>query len=245
VWEAQIDNRKLTFHLAGINNQNFIMRDEETGSWWQQVSGEAIFGPLKGRRLKQVFHDEIAFSTWKAEKPQGRILRPDEKTAARYAGKDWEESVARMPVVTPLDGNQPLAPRTLIVGISLNGEARAYPFDELKKQAAVLDTLGDTPLLILLDADGKSARAFDRKVEMQTLEFFAKLNSKPLRLIDDVTGSEWDFSGKCVSGALAGKQLKKIYILSDYWFDWQTYNPQTTVFTTQAILPPVVRGNSD
>ena len=54
MWETTIDGRTLHFHLAGINNQNFIMRDEETGSWWQQVSGEAMLGPLKGRRLKPV-----------------------------------------------------------------------------------------------------------------------------------------------------------------------------------------------
>ena len=99
MWEAQIDNRKLTFHLAGVNNQNFIMRDDETGSWWQQISGEAILGPMKGRRLNQVFHDELSFVTWKSEKPQGRILRPDDKAAARYASKDWEEGIAKLPVV--------------------------------------------------------------------------------------------------------------------------------------------------
>ena len=48
MWETTIDGRTLHFHLAGINNQNFIMRDEETGSWWQQVTGEAILGPAEG-----------------------------------------------------------------------------------------------------------------------------------------------------------------------------------------------------
>jgi hypothetical protein len=33
VWETTVNGRVLHFHLAGINNQNFIMRDEETGSW--------------------------------------------------------------------------------------------------------------------------------------------------------------------------------------------------------------------
>ena len=41
----------LTFHLAGINNQNFLMRDEETGTWWQQITGEASVGPLQGQAL--------------------------------------------------------------------------------------------------------------------------------------------------------------------------------------------------
>jgi hypothetical protein len=54
VWSSAIDGRVLTFRLVGINNQNFVMQDDQTGSWWQQVSGEAILGPLKGRRLTLV-----------------------------------------------------------------------------------------------------------------------------------------------------------------------------------------------
>ena len=44
--------RVLHFYLAGINNQNFLMRDRETGTWWQQISGKAIFGKLKGETLE-------------------------------------------------------------------------------------------------------------------------------------------------------------------------------------------------
>ena len=32
MWESDVDGKRLTFHLAGINNQNFIMRDDETGT---------------------------------------------------------------------------------------------------------------------------------------------------------------------------------------------------------------------
>jgi len=101
VWESTVDGRVLHFHLAGINNQNFIMRDEETGSWWQQVSGKAIHGPLQGRQLKSVFHDEVSFEVWKREQPQGRVLKPDERIAAsnQYDPADWEARVGRMRVV--------------------------------------------------------------------------------------------------------------------------------------------------
>lgn len=206
------------------------MRDEETGSWWQQVSGEAILGPLKGRRLNLVFHDELSFATWKSEKPNGRVLRPDEQAASRYAKKDWEESVAQAPVVTPSSADDKLAPRALVCGISINDQAKAYPLAELQKQAAVLDRLGETALLIVLDEDKKSARAFDRNVDGKVYEFFAKPDAKPRRLIDAETGSEWDFSGKATSGAMQGKQLKKIFVLSDYWFDWKIYHPNTSVY---------------
>ena len=65
---------RLTFHLAGINNQNFLMRDEETGTYWQQISGAAISGPLKGSQLTLVHSDELTLATWKSEQPEGTVL---------------------------------------------------------------------------------------------------------------------------------------------------------------------------
>src|ERR1043165_2386975 len=93
------------------------MRDEETGSWWQQVTGEAILGPLKGRRLKEVEHDEVSFGIWKSEKPGGRALKPDEKIVAakEYAPANWEERMMRVPVVTPINSEQPLDARALVI----------------------------------------------------------------------------------------------------------------------------------
>ena len=51
VWNRMLGGRLLRFRLAGINNGNALMRDEETSSIWQQSTGEAIFGLLKGKHL--------------------------------------------------------------------------------------------------------------------------------------------------------------------------------------------------
>src|SRR5262245_59040922 len=103
------------------------MRDEETGTWWQQVSGKAIQGPLKGHQLKSVFHDEISFAIWKREQPQGRVLKPDERIAAanQYVTSDWEMHVGKMRVVEGADVDQRLAPRTLVMGISAGSKSVA------------------------------------------------------------------------------------------------------------------------
>ena len=49
-------------------------------------------------------------------------------------------------------------------------------------------------------------------------------------LVDVQTGSDWDFTGKAVSGVFAGRKLKQIYSLNDYWFDWKAYNPDTGIY---------------
>ena len=126
MWEATVDGRVLQFRLWGINNQNFIMRDEETGSWWQQVSGECIFGELKGKRLKLFDHDELTFATWKREGEGGRVLRPDPRLLAKnkYAPADWERRMQGVPVATTLaDPNEKLPARTLVVGVEAGGAA--------------------------------------------------------------------------------------------------------------------------
>jgi Protein of unknown function (DUF3179) len=232
VWETTVNGRVLHFHLAGINNQNFIMRDEESSSWWQQVTGEAIQGPMKGQKLRPFFHDELTFQLWKQEKPGGRVLRPDEslQRAGNYAPANWEERMARVPVTTSAKIDNALDPRALIIGVTVNGASCAYPFDAILKQSPIVDELGHAPILILLGDDKKSVRVFNRTLDGRKLELLMKPNVSPLRLVDAETGSEWDFSGKAIAGALAGKQLTKIPALNDYWFDWKTYNPNTTIY---------------
>ena len=233
MWETTVDGRVLHFHLAGINNQNFIMKDEETGSWWQQVTGEAILGPLKGHRLKPVLHDEISFAIWKSEKPGGRVLRPDARVEAKneYAPANWEERMNRVPVPSQVNkSDQGLEPRTLVVGVSLNGAAKAYPLTTIQKQSPIIDRIGGISLVIVLGEDNRSVRAFERTVDGRKVEFFAKPGTLPLQLLDAETGSLWNFSGRATTGPLAGRQLKNISVLEDYWFDWKTYNPNTAVY---------------
>ena len=233
MWETTVEGRVLHFHLAGINNQNFIMRDDETGSWWQQVSGESIFGPMKGKKLRSVFVDELTFGLWKHEQPQGRVLRPDENVerAGKYAPANWEERMTKVPVTTSASLDKALDPRTLVIGVKANDVPRAYPFSSLLKQSPIIDELGGVPIIVVLGEDQKSVRAFARTVDGRKLELFSKPNSAPLRLVDAETASEWDFTGKAVSGALTGKQLPRLAVLNDYWFDWKTYNPNTRLYT--------------
>ncbi len=230
MWESKVNNRALTFHLSGINNQNFIMRDEETGSWWQQVTGEAIQGPMKGLTLNAVFCDELTFATWRSEHPEGRVLKPDEKVAAKYEAENWEEEYAKFPVVTPTDAADKLSPRTLIVGLEINGQSKAYPVESLQQQQLILDEVGGLPIFVLIGEDQKSARAFERRVYGRKLEFFVVTEANTRQLIDAETGGVWDFAGKPISGQFPGRQLKPIPVLKDYWFDWKIYHPQTSIY---------------
>jgi hypothetical protein len=223
-----VDGRVARFRLVGINNQNFVMADEETGTWWQQVSGKALFGPLTGKRLELVFHDELTFRTLRQEARAARVLRPEEHIAqaGKYAEADWEVGLARLPVPQAPGDIDGLPPRTLVVGVEVGGVSRAYVMDGLRRSRVVLDQLGDTAVAVWLGPDDRSVRAFDRTVDGAVLELVADEQG---RLRDLATGTVWSFSGEATLGPLAGKRLQKIYALPEYWFDWKTYHPDTTI----------------
>jgi len=167
-----VNGRALHFYLAGINNQNFLMRDKETGTWWQQITGKAVYGPLKGAALDLVPYDELTFGEWKSEVSDGRVLAPVPKYVKEY-DSNWEPEIAKLPVVISFPGTE-LKSRDVVVGLQLGSASRAYPWDSLVKQSPVIDHVNGRPLLVAVAPDGKSFRVFVSQIDGKDAEFFLK-----------------------------------------------------------------------
>jgi Protein of unknown function (DUF3179) len=227
----EIAGLRLTFHLAGINNQNFLMRDEETGSYWQQISGAAISGPLKGRQLTLVLSDELTLATWKSEQPQGTVLDDVPKFMSDYAKRDWDVRMKRAPTVLNFPEHD-LTARDLMLGIQAYGASRAFLFDRVVKEKLVKDHVDSEPVLLVVGPDDQSVRAFRDRIPgvNGTPDFYRITGKSGVLLMDDRTGSEWNFQGCATSGKAKGLCLEPIPMLKDYWFDWRNYNPKTTVY---------------
>jgi hypothetical protein len=223
-----VNGRALNFYLAGINNQNFLMRDKETGTWWQQITGKAIYGPLQGAALELVLSDELTFGEWRTESPSGQVLAPVAKYTKEY-DSNWEPDVAKLPVVISFP-NTELKSRDVVIGLAIDGSARAYPWETFVKQSPVLDRVNGMPLLIVLGPDGKSFRAFVARIDGHDAEFFLQAGAQPWSLLDTLTNSQWNFQGCATSGPAQGKCLARVPALKDYWFDWRNYHPDTTVY---------------
>ena len=91
---------------------------------------------------------------------------PDEKikSSDNYASSNWETEVGKMPVVINPAGPKEIEARSLMVGITVANVAKAYPFDVLKKQNPIVDSINHEPIVLILHSDGKSVRAFSRKI---------------------------------------------------------------------------------
>ena len=236
MWTRTVNGRALHFYLAGINNQNFLMRDKETGTWWQQITGKAIYGPLQGAALELVLSDELTFGEWRTESPSGQVLAPVAKYTKEY-DSNWEPDVAKLPVVISFPSTE-LKSRDVVIGLTIEGAARAYPWETFAKQSPVLDRVNGTPLLLVLGPDGKSFRVFVSRIDSHDAEFFLQSNSqadastdkKDWTLLDTLTNSQWNFQGCATAGPAQGKCLDRIPALKDYWFDWRNYHPDTTIY---------------
>ena len=248
MWTRSSGGLVLTFHLAGINNQNFLMRDDQTGSYWQQITGAAVSGPLRGRRLTLVPSDELSFGLWAAEEPNGTVLKNVNKYAADYAKKDWEVTILKEPTVLSFaDPARSLKPRSLMLGIRAFGASRAFPYDTVVKEKLVMDRVGSESLVLLVGPDGQSVRVFHDRIPGvdQPSAFYRTLDdaqshpadpawlkqaaAAPL-MMDEATASRWNFEGCAVSGKVAGSCLEPVDVIKDFWFDWRNYNPDTTVY---------------
>jgi len=220
-WDPVVNGKRLHFRLAGINNGNALLRDEETQTVWQQSTGEAIYGPLKGTHLKMIHSDEMSFALWEREETGGDVLKPDERWVKEYDGRDWEAQVEKTPAMVDTKSSGIEAHR-LMLGVERGGNFKAYPLATVMEAKFVQDRVGGQPALIVVAQDGASIRVFDP----------AELMFTPMEngMRDDATGSTWNFKGCAVKGKLAGRCLMQIDAFKDYWFDWMNHHPGTAVF---------------
>ncbi len=104
-----------------------------------------------------------------------------------------------------LAGNEP------VVGISINGDARAYPLRILTWHEIVNDVVGGVPVAVTYCPLCNAAIVFDRRVDGRVLEFgtTGKLRRSDLVMYDRQTESWWQqFLGTAIIGELMGKELK-------------------------------------
>ena len=195
------------------------MRDEQTGTFWQQISGRAVSGALAGSQLKLIPSDELTFALWRTEQPGGTVLKEVAEYSVQYSPTNWDVKMSKQAVVVSHEENGH-KPRDLMLGVHINGTSRAYLYDQVLKEKLIQDT----SLILVVGPDNQSVRAFETTANN---DFYRTGNAE---LIDSKTGSHWNFQGCATEGKSKGTCLPRIEVIKDYWFDWKEYNPNTSVY---------------
>ena len=144
-FDRRVRGRTLTFGTTGnLRNSDLVMYDRETESWWQQFGGEGVVGRYAGTRLRVLPARIVAWSSFRAQHPDGLVLsrqtgysRPYGENP--YAGYDDVSSPPFFP--TRNAGDKRLPPKERVVFLERHRSAVAIPFSTLAKKRHVEVTL--------------------------------------------------------------------------------------------------------
>ncbi|MDA7948440.1 MAG: DUF3179 domain-containing protein [Hyphomicrobiaceae bacterium] len=119
-----------------------------------------------------------------------------------------------------------------VIGLDINGDARAYPLQILIWHEIVNDTVGGTPVSVTYCPLCNSAVVFDRRLGDKVLDFgtTGKLRNSDLVMYDRQTESWWQqFTGTGIVGELTGKELKTIPARLESFDNFKTRHPDGKV----------------
>jgi hypothetical protein len=227
VFSPMVNGKYQHFRLVGMDHFNAMFEDETTGSWWRQVTGEAIAGPSKGTSLKELPSIQIRLGAWIREHPQTRILQPDTIYNKQYADLQGYDSGTIKSSLEKRDSSS-WKFKSWVIGVSDRGRSKAYDWNELTSRKVVNDSIGDIPIVLILEMDGLSFHAWNRMVNGQALIF--DLNKDSRQLEDRNTLSIWDWDGVCREGKLKGSNLLPVQAYQEFWHSWQSFHPNTTKY---------------
>ncbi len=249
VFERVVDGEVLDFGTTGrLRFSNLVMYDRQTESWWQQASGEAIAGTLTGEQLTILPSTMVAWGNFKARHPEGQVLSRETGYTRDYGSNPYVGYDD--PGSSPFLYDGPQTPDELpqtarVLGVELNGEAVAYPYERLEDVRVANDTVGGIPVVVLwepgtasaLDSariaagdDVGAATAFSRELDGRALTFAFADD----RITDLETGSGWNILGEAVAGPLQGRQLEPVVSVNHFWFCWAAFQPETRVYQPDA-----------
>ena len=110
-----VDGKQLTFRLAGINNQNFVMEDlGDRNPGGSKSPGQPSSGRSRGDISHRLNYDQLTFATWRSESPGGRVLPPGfEDRGGRQVRPhaDWETRMLKNAAPASAAADTRLEPR--------------------------------------------------------------------------------------------------------------------------------------
>lgn len=165
VFDPVVQGERVAFGTSGkLWNSNLVMYDRKTDSLWAQILGEAIVGEMTGTRLKVLASDVIRFGEFRKLSPQGTVLSRD-TGATRFYGQDPYGDYYTTPgtyfPVAKKDGR--LGDKDFVLGIVVNGKAKAYLPEAIKKAGEVEDRFQGKTIIARYEREIDAVRLFERK----------------------------------------------------------------------------------
>jgi hypothetical protein len=226
VFSPFINGKNESFRLVGMDHFNAMFEDATTKSWWRQVSGEAIAGPLKGQTLPEIPSRQMRLSSWFELYPEGKVLQQDSTFRKEYDDLDKYDLGT---LKSSLEKRDSLSwkDKSWVVGIRKGTHAKAIDWNRLVKERVIQDSLPDYGFMVVIEKDLASFHSFETTLGDKHLRFVKKDFKGEILMMDENSGSVWNLRGTCISGALKGSVLRQATAYQEFWHSWKTFNPLT------------------
>ncbi len=236
VFSRQLDSRVLTFgNTSALYESDMVMLDYETGSYWWQVAGEAIVGPLTGDKMTILPSVMTRWGGW-------RDLFPDTKVLSRETGYNpssydrdpflgYEASLDNGNFAFPVseagkDGRLP--PSTKVLVLKFENQVKGYPLT-VSQRTAVMDNVGGQDVVVFVEPQGPAGSAFLPVTSDRTLNFEVSEG----QIIDRETNSVWNIAGQAIEGELSGARLSPVPSRTSFWFAIVAAEPEITLYSSE------------
>lgn len=140
-----------------------------------------------------------------------------------------------------------LKPDERVIGVVINGDARAYPINILSSHEIVNDVVGGEPVAVTWCPLCYSALVFSRNVEGAetplTFGVSGKLLYNTLVMFDRESNSLWSqLYGGGIEGRWAGVGLRAFPSIHTDWATWYRQNPESQVLSKEKTRVQFQRG---
>ncbi len=238
MYSTNIDGERVEFGTSGmLYRSNKLMYDRKTNTLWNQFTGVPAAGPLIGTgiRLELLPVVTTTWGEWLKAHPDTTVL--DQETGlypGRFYQSEWdarsiyfnyrESPLTMFPVWQSSDD---LSTKGQVIGVRINGEARAYPLETLRSQTVVNDELGGQPLVVVT-IGWLGSRAYERGDQTFILEEGA---GESAAVLTDSDGRLWQVEEDAlVLADDPSVRLARIPTHNAYWFGWYSFYPETEVY---------------
>ena len=144
---------------------SLIMMDKETETLWSHVTGEAIRGPLVGKKLQAMPMVQTTWKKWRAAYPDTLVLVKDEAVdSGSYEA--YAKDPDRFGLGRAKRAVKQLPGKDLVHGTVVDGTAVAITAAALVDQDQRETMVAERKIIFRRSADG-GVRAFDAKSEME------------------------------------------------------------------------------
>ena len=127
---------------------------------------KSISGSEVGRKLTWLPSDYLTWKAWREKYPKGEVLSTETGFNRNYQSKAYSSYFASDQTMFPVPHTRKeLSKKAWVIGVIIDGQAKAYPVNKLSTDNVIEDKLGSRQIIIKYDAEQHYPQIIDQNGE--------------------------------------------------------------------------------